>query len=121
MKRVVRRPWGRKQKGGWIIQPSELLQALKDGDTAEFGKIQVGAKQLRQLLDCMSYPDEEFLVTNNGHLEVSNIKRILVTRNGQRRTAFRKPKLHHSFRVSNNAWLTGKKVTTTLVIRPRKF
>ena len=121
-KRVIRRPWGRKKNGGWIIQPADLLAALKDGDIAEIGKLHVGAKQLAKLIMLMRFPDEEILITSNGQLEVQTIKRVIVQRDGKRRTNFRKPRLEHSFRVSNNAWLNKtSKPQTTVVIKPRKF
>jgi len=121
-KRVIWRPWGRRKNGGWIIQPDELLQALKGGEIAEIGKLHVGAKQLAKLIMLMRFPDEEILITSNGQLEVQTIKRVIVQRDGKRRTNFRKPRLEHSFRVSNNAWLNKtSKPQTTVVIKPRKF
>ncbi len=121
-KRILRRPWGRRLKGGWVIQPTEVLAALKDGDIAEIGKLHVGAKQLSDLIRLMRFPDEEFLITSNGHLEVQTMKRVLVLKDGHNTTKFRKPRLHHSFRVGDKAWLpTVKRPLTTLVIKPRKY
>ena len=123
VKRIVERPWGRRLKGGWVIQPDELLKALKGGDVAEFGKLHVGAKQSGKLIALMCFPDQELLIRSNGLLEVENIRRILKeSKEGHRRTEFRKPKRSHSFRVDNNAWI-GKtaKPLTTVIIRPRKF
>ena len=121
-KRIVRRPWGRRKNGGWIIQPDELLTALKDGEIAEFGDLHVGAKQLAKLIALMQFPDEEFLVSSNGQLDIQTIKRVIVKRDGKYRTNFRKPKLEHSFRVSNKAWLPKtNRPQTTVVIKPRKF
>lgn len=120
MKRIIRRPWGRKKDGGWVIQPNELLTALKDGDIAEIGKLQVGAKQLSRLIQLMQFPDQELLVSANGQLEVQNIKRVIVQKNGHRTTTFRKPRLRHSFRINPESWLPTK-VKVTLVIKPRKF
>ncbi len=121
-KRIIRRPWACRCKGGWIIQPDDLLQALKDGEIAEIGKLHVGAKQLTQLIKLMRFPDEEFLVSSNGQLDIETMKRVIVTKAGKKRTAFRKPRLAHSFRVSDKAWLpVGKKPQTTVVIRPKKF
>ena len=120
VKRIVRRPWGRKRKGGWIIQPEELVEALKGGEVAEIGKLQVGAKQLSELIKLMQFPDEEFLVTSNGHLEVETIRRVLAKKDGHVITNFRKARLTHSFRVDSGAWLP-KKHLVTLVIKPRKF
>jgi len=122
-KRILRRPWGRRLKGGWVIQPDELLKALKDGDVAEFNKLRVGAKQLAELVRLMRFPDQELLIRSNGLLEVENIARILKeSEEGHYRTHFRKPRLAHSFRVDNNAWI-GKsaKPVVTVIIRPRKF
>ena len=120
--RIVRRPWGRRKNGGWIIQPTELLEALKGGEIAEFGKLQVGAKQLSRLITLMQFPNEEFLVTSKGQLEVETIKRIMGKKNGHPYTNFRKPRLQHSFRVSDRAWVpNSSKPKTILVIKPRKF
>ncbi|GAH01802.1 unnamed protein product, partial [marine sediment metagenome] len=119
---IICRPWGRRKNGGWIIQPDELLQALKGGEIAEVGNLHVGAKQLHKLITLMRFPDEEILITSNGQLEVETIKRVIAQRDGKRRTNFRKPRLEHSFRVSNNAWLPKtSKPQTTVVIKPRKF
>jgi len=121
-KRVIRRPWACKRKGGWIIQPDELLQALKDGEIVEIGKLHVGARQLAKLISLMQFEHEAFFVSSNGHLEVETMKRIIVTKNGLRRTAFRKPRLAHSFRVSDTAWIPkAKRPMTTVVIKPRKY
>ena len=123
VKRIVRRPWGRRLKGGWVIQPDELLKALKDGEVAEFGKLRVGSRQLARLIALMRFPDQELLIRNNGLLEVENIGRILKeSKEGHYQTKFRKPRLSHSFRVDNNAWI-GKsaKPVVTVIIRPRKF
>ena len=121
-KRIVRRPWGRRLKDGWVIQPDSLLEALKGGEVAEFGKLHVGAKQLAKLIALMRFPDQELLIRSNGLLEVENISRIIKESKGQRRTAFRKPRLSHSFRVDDNAWI-GKSArpVVTVIIRPRKF
>ena len=121
MKRVIRRPWGRKRNGGWIIQPTELLQALKDGEAVEIGTITVGAKELRHLLTGLQFPDQELLMSSNGNLEVTNIERYIAMKNGVYRTEFRKARLQHSFRVCNKAWLKDRKVATTVVIRPKKY
>ena len=121
VKRIVQRPWGRKSKGGWIIQPDCLLKALKEGDIAEFGDLQVGAKQLSELVKLMRFPDQELHIMSNGHLEVRNIERYLRGKPPAVRTEFRKARLEHSFRVDNKAWLPEKVVTTTVVIKPRKF
>ena len=121
-KRIVRRPWGRRKKGGWIIQPQEFLSALKDGEIAEIGNLQVGAKQLSKLIALLEFPEQEFLITTNGRLEVQNIRRILVTRGGTRRTEFRKPRREHSFRVESGSWIPNTtRPQITVVIKPRKF
>ena len=122
-KRVIRRPWACQRKGGWIIQPDDFLLALKDGEIVEIGNLRVGAKQLSQLLKLMQFPDEEFLVSRaNGSLEIETMKRVIVTKDGKRRTAFRKPRLEHSIKVSNGAWMPqAKKPMTTVVIKPRIF
>ena len=119
-KRIVRRPWGRKKKDGWIIQPDELLTALKGGEIAEFGDLHVGASQLSKLIALMRFPDQELLITSNGHLEVQNIERYIKRTPTNIRTTFRQPRLKHSFRVDNKAWVP-KKATITVVIKPRKF
>ena len=121
-KRIVRRPWACRRKGGWIIQPADFLLALKEGEIVEIGKLHVGASQLGKLIKLMQFPDEEFLVSSNGRLEIETMKRVIVTKDGKRRTAFRKPRLAHSIRVSDKAWLPKtSKPQTTVVIKPRIF
>ncbi len=119
-KRIVRRPWGRKKSGGWIIQPDELLTALKDGQIAEFGKLHVGVKQLIELVKLMRFPDQELHISYNGRLEVKNIERYMSRKLAHGCTAFRKAKREHSFRVDDKAWIPGK-ATVTVVIKPRKY
>ena len=119
-KRIVRRPWGRRKNGGWIIQPDELLKALKDGEIAEFGKLHVGAKQLSKLIVLIRFPDQELFISSNGRLEVRNVERYIARKPTSVRTEFRKARLEHSFRVDDGAWVS-KKATTTVVIKPRKF
>lgn len=119
-KRIVRHPWGRKGRGGWIIQPKDLMEALKDGDVAEFGKLRVGARQLAKLIALLRFPDHELLVKSNGQLEVQNLERYVSVREGNRRTEFRQPRLRHSFTVCNKAWIPSK-TTVTVIIKPRKF
>ena len=121
-KRVIRRPWGRKKGKGFVIQVNDLRDALKGGQVAEFGKISVGAKQLDELIKLMAFSDEEILVNCNGVLEVSNIKRVRIYKNGAYMTSFRSPKLAHSFRLNDQAWGNKpKSPVITLVIKPRKF
>lgn len=116
VKRIVRRPWGRRLKGGWVIQPDELLKALKDGQVAEFGNLHVGARQLSKLIVLMRFPNQELFITTNGRLEVENIARVLINKH----TEFRKPRLRHSFRVDDKAWLP-RGATKVVVLKPRKF
>ena len=119
-KRIMRRPWGRWLKGGWVIQPAELLKALKDGEVAEFGKPHVGAKQLGKLIALMCFPDQELLIRSNGLLEVENIERYIARKPTSVRTEFRKPRLSHSFRVDDKAWIAmSAKPAVTVIIRPR--
>lgn len=122
VKRIISRPWARKHKGGWIIQPDELLQTLKLAPVAEFGSLRFGAKQLAELVQLMRFPDQELLIKASDRLEVENIARFIIKRSGNLRTEFRKPRLSHSFRVDNNAWLPkSSKPVNTVIIRPRKF
>ncbi len=119
-KRIVRRPWGRRKNGGWIIQPDELLQALKDGEIVEIGKLHVGARQMAKLIALMRFPDQELHISSNGHLEVRNIERYIARKPTSVRTTFRKARLEHSFRVDDGAWVE-KKHTVTVIIKPRKY
>ena len=120
-KRIVQRPYGRRKNGGWIIQTESLLKALKEGDVAEFGNLRVGARQLRELIRLMTFPDYEVLVTTNGHLECQNMLRVLKRQsNGLNRTEFRKPRRTHSFRVDDNAWLPAQP-KRIIVIKPKKY
>jgi len=119
-KRIVQRPWGRRKGKGWIIQPDALLQALKAGEIAEFGDLHVGARQLSKLIALMRFPDQELLISSNGRLEVENIQRYMARKPTGVRTEFRQPRMRHSFRVDDGAWVE-KRHTTMVVIKPRKF
>ncbi len=121
VKRIVERPYGRRKNGGWIIQTESLLKALKEGDVAEFGTLRVGARRLRELIRLMAFPDYEVLVKVDGHIECQNMERVLKRQpNGLNRTEFRKPRLAHSFRVTDKAWLPAQP-KRIIVIKPRKF
>ena len=100
----------------------QLIKALKQGDAVEFGKITVGALQLRQLLTLMPYPDS--LVRANGRLEFETVQRIGRQVNGVRKFSFRKPKHDYNFfAVRLGAWLPdtpAKRISMkTVVLKPR--
>lgn len=117
--RIVERPWGRRLKGGWIIQRSELIDALKKGQAVEFGKLTVGADKLRKLITLLPY--EDCLIRANGNLEVQTIQRVIVSRNGTRKTSFRKPRHYNQFMsIVNGAWIP-RGATKVVVLRPRKY
>lgn len=119
VKRIVERPWGRRLKGGWVIQCSQLIEALKKGEAVELDKVVVGAKQLQNLLRLLSY--EDCLIRANGKLEVETVKRVIRSRNGTRKTGFQKPRSGYQFMsIINGAWLP-KGVTRVVVLKPRKF
>ena len=117
----MQRPYGRRKNGGWVIQTESLLKALKEGDVAQFGTLRVGAQTLRDLIRLLAFPDYEVLVKVDGHLECQNMERVLKRQpNGLNRTQFRKPRLAHSFRVRDKAWLPAHP-KTILVIKPKKY
>ena len=117
--RIVERPWGRRLRGGWIIQRSELLEALKKGEVFELDNLRVGAKQLSRLIGLLPYDD--CLIRANGNLEIQTIQRVIRSNNGTHKTGFRKPKHYHQeLSIVNGAWLR-KHFTRILVLRPRKF
>lgn len=119
IKRIVERPWGRRRKGGWVIQCSELLEALKKGEVFELDNVRVGASQLRRLISLLPY--EDCLIRANGNLEIQTIQRVIRSNNGTRKTGFRKPKHYHQeLSIVNGAWLR-RNLTKILVLRPRKF
>ena len=119
MKKTIERLWATRRQGGWVIQKSQLLDALKKGQVMEFGGIMVGTRQLRQLLVLM--PDDDCLVKANGRLEIENVQRVIRTRNGKRRTSFVKPRhAHHWFGLVKNAWVPPG-ATQLVAIRPRKY
>lgn len=119
MKKTIERIWAHRRGDGWVIQRTQLLDALKKGNVLEFGGIMVGTKELRQLLVLM--PGEDCLIRANGRLEIENVERVIRTRNGKRRTAFTRPRhAHHWFGLVKNAWMPAG--TPRLVaIRPRKY
>ena len=119
MKKTIERLWATRRQGGWVIQKSQLLDALKKGQVMEFGGIMVGTRELRKLLVLM--PDDDCLIQSNGRLEVENVQRVIRTRNGKRRTSFVKPRhAHHWFGLVKNAWVPPG-ATELVAIRPRKY
>jgi len=119
-KRIIGRPWGRRYKGGWVIQPEDLLNCLKQGDAVEIGEIQLGTKNLINLVRLMEFPDQELLINSNGKLEVQNIARYIAEKDGQKQTKFRLPRNRHYFNLCNGAWLP-KTIKALVVIKPKKF
>jgi len=119
-RRIIGRPWGRRHKGGWIIQPESLVKCLKEGNVVEFGKLQVGTKNLIELVRLMNFPDQELLINVNGKLEIQNIARHVAVKGDHFRTTFRLPKNRHYFSLCDKAWLPNV-VTATVVIKPKKF
>ena len=121
MKRTLQRPWGRKHRGSWIIQPDDLLKSLKAGDAVEIGKVQVGTRNLIDLVRLLKFPDQELLISANGKLEVQNIARYMQVKDGHPRTAFRLPRRgRHYFSLYNGAWLP-EVIKTMVVLKPKKF
>ncbi len=118
--RVQRRLWGRRRNGGWVLPTAELLKALKDGEVVEFDRIQVGTRTLRKLIELMTFPDLELLVTSNGHLQLENMVRQTVQKDEQLTNVFRLPRNRHMVRVYSGAW-EPKTVNTVVVIRPRRY
>ena len=118
-KRIVERPWGKRRKGGWVLQRQELLEALKKGEVFELDNVRVGAKQLSRLIGLLPYDD--CVIRANANLEVETIQRVIRSNNGTRKTGFRKPKHYHQeLSIVNGAWLR-RNFTTIVVLRPRKF
>lgn len=123
--RQLRRPWGRKRgRYGWIIQPDEFLKAIKDADIVEMGSVKIGAKTLGDIIKLMQFPNQELLISANGHLEFENIERYIKKVGKQKRTEFRKPRRIQSFRILSDAWIpvarAGRQLITA-VIKPKKY
>jgi len=120
LKRTVQRPWARKKGDGWVFWNADLIKALKAGDIVEFGKVSVGAAQLRRLLQLMPYPD--ILIRANGKLEVETVQRVNRKQgDGHYRTSFRKPRQNYSFfTLVNRAWVPSAP-KTVVVLKPRKY
>ena len=118
--RIVERLWGRRLMGGWIIQNSQLIDALKKGQAVEFDKIVVGADQLRRLINLLPYDD--CLIRANGRLEVETVERVMRSqKNGSRKAGYRKPKHYRQFMaIENKAWLPNR-YDRVVVLKPRKF
>ena len=118
-KRIVERLFGRRCKGGWVLQRQQLLEALKKGEVFELDNVRVGANQLRRLIGLLPYDD--CLIRANGRLEIETLQRVIRNNNGTRKTGFRKPKHYHqAISIVNGAWLR-RDFTKILVLRPRKF
>jgi hypothetical protein len=125
-KRLIIRPWGRRRRGGWIINPESLIKVLKDGDAVQMGEITVGTRNLVKIIRGMELPENELLLLKcNGNLEISNIGLRYIPnpkgpnpRKGQYYTL--KPKLRNTITLHNKAWLKGD-IGKLLVLRPKKF
>ena len=118
-KRIVERLFGRRRKGGWVLQRQQLLEALKKDEVFELDNVRVGANQLRRLIGLLPYDD--CLIRANGRLEIETLQRVIRNNNGTRKTGFRKPKHYHlAISIVNGAWLR-RDFTKMLVLRPRKF
>jgi len=118
-KRIVERLFGRRRKGGWVLQRRQLLEALKKGEVFELDNVRVGANQLRRLIGLLPYDD--CLIRANGRLEIETLQRVIRNNNGTRKTGFRKPKHYHqAISIVNGAWLR-RNFTKILVLRPRKY
>jgi len=119
VKRIVERPWGRRLKGGWVIQRSQLIEALKKGEAVELDKVVVGARQLHNLLRLLPY--EDCLIKTNGNLIAETVQRVIRSQNGKRKTGFQKPRSGYQFMsIVNGAWLP-KGATRVVVLKPRKY
>ena len=119
VKRIVERPFARKMNGGYVLSCSGLIESLKKGEAVELGKVTVGAKQLQSLLRLLSY--EDCLIRANGRLEVETVKRVIRSRNGNRKTGFQRPRSGYQFMsIVNGAWLP-KAATRVVVLKPWKF
>jgi hypothetical protein len=123
--RQLRRPWGRKRgRYGWIIQPDDFLKSIKDADIVEMGSVRVGARTLGDIIKLMQFPNQELLISANGHLEFENIERYIKKVGKYRRTEFRKPRRIQSFRILSDAWIPRArrgKQQVTAVIKPKKY
>jgi len=106
--------------GGWIIQHSELIDALKKGQAVELDKLTVGANQLRRLINLLPYDD--CLIRANGRLEIETVERFIRgSRVGVPKTHYRKPRKYRQFMaIINGAWIP-RGATKVVVLRPRKF
>lgn len=117
--RIIERPWGCKRNGGWIIQRTDLLELLKKGEVVEFDKVYVGAITLRKLINLLPYDD--CLIRANGKLEIETVERVIRSRNGKKKTGFRRPKHYHQFfSICHRAWMP-EHFKRLVVIKPRKF
>lgn len=81
----------------------------------------MGTSQLRKLIDLMTFPDLELLVTSNGNLQLENIERRIVEKDGKYTTTFRLPRLRQSIRVNSGSWMPTREARTVVVIRPRRY
>jgi len=118
--RKVVRPFARKHRGGWIIQPEELVKHLRNSDAVEVGKIQVGAKTLVRVINLMQFPDHELLIKANGKLEFENIARVYASKDGVRQCNFKLPRNRHHFSVFHGAWMP-KEVKSLAVLKPLRY
>ena len=89
MKRIIERPLAFKRSGGYVITREALLALLKNGQVLQYGKVSVGARELRQLVNLMPYTD--CMVKVGERLEIETVDRKQVKAGDSYRTAYVKP------------------------------
>lgn len=119
-KRVICRLWGHRQRGGYVYRRDELTNALKQGELVEVGKIQVGTRELRELVKLMPY--EFCMVKSNGALEIEAITSVWRGQPPNCKNHFEKPRRgpNAAFKLLDGAW-KPKTVNTTVVVKAQKY
>ena len=122
-KRTVERPWATKRKGGYVFKLDDLIESLKKGDIAEYGKIIVGTKNLIQLLRLL--PADYCQVNANGRLEIETLQMVMrKDKTGIRKAGYIKPKHNYNMlALCDGAWVDKFKLPgkTVVALKPKKF
>lgn len=101
---------------GKVYWRESLMEALRKGDIAEFGKLHVGAEQLRRLLRLM--PGSHIMVHVNGRLEMENAGQKFVGHGDEATSVFITAQTNRQwFGLADKAWVKPT-METVVAIRP---
>ena len=121
-KRVICKLWGHRLHGGYVFRRDELTDALRKGDAFDFKGIQVGSRQLKELIHLL--PQDFCLLRANGGMEVETVDERWRKDGDSRKCHFVKPSHDYAmFKVFKGAWMpkSPKTPVVTVVLQAQKY